>query len=53
MTCWNVNKGKIYLEKINIMLKKIINETINWLKKKKGISCGIYIYNFYIKSALN
>lgn len=45
ITCWNVNKGKIYLEKINIRLNKMKKEYTNWLKKKNGISWGIILYN--------
>ena len=41
ITCWNVNKGKIYLEKIKIIENKIINENNSWLKKKNGINWGI------------
>ena len=32
-TCWNVNEGKIYLEKIYINANKIKNEKDNWLMK--------------------
>jgi hypothetical protein len=41
ITCWNVNKGKIYLEKIKINANKVKNEKDNWFKKKKGINWGI------------
>ena len=42
-TCWNVNKGKIYLENTKIKANKVKNENVNWLTKKKGINCGIFI----------
>ena len=32
-TCWNVNKGKIYLENTNIKANKVKNEKVNWLTK--------------------
>jgi len=32
-TCWNVNKGKIYLEKTNIKTINVKNEKDNWFKK--------------------
>ena len=41
ITCWKVNKGKIYLEIMNIIANKVINEKDNWLIKKKGINWGI------------
>ena len=42
ITCWNVNCGKIYLEKIYTIANNTANENNIWLKKKKGINWGIY-----------
>ena len=42
ITCWNVNCGKIYLEKIYTIANNTENENNIWLKKKKGINRGIY-----------
>ena len=43
------NLGNKYLEKIYIITvnKTKLNNT--WFTKKKGISCGIFLYNIFIK----
>jgi len=33
ITCWNVNRGKIYLEKTYIKVNKVKKEKDNWFKK--------------------
>ena len=48
ITCWKVNKGKIYLEKIKIKANKLKNEKVNWLTKKNGINCGIFFIKIFI-----
>ena len=42
VTCWSVNKGKMYFEKTKIRASKVKNENDNWFKKKNGINCGIF-----------
>ena len=44
------NLGNKYLEKIYIIIvnKAKLNNT--WFTKKKGISCGIFLYKIFIKS---
>ena len=56
-TCWNVNRGKMYLEKTKIKANKVKNEKVNWLTKKNGANCGIifikkFLLFLFLKSYL-